>query len=72
MGQDKHRKVVGESGHDRKRQFIYYGIAIAVVVLLYFGAMFAVDKLDKAPAKNPDQAPWSQQHAPQAPPQDFQ
>jgi hypothetical protein len=69
MGQDKHRKIVGQTyGPTRRRQLTYYGIFIAFVVLVYIGASFAVSQLDKAPAK-PDHpaAPWAQGNAPQDP-----
>jgi hypothetical protein len=73
MGQDKRREVVGHSyGPSKARQLVYYGIAIAVIVLLYIGAKIAVDELDKAPANDPAKAPWSQPDAPQAPPQRFE
>jgi hypothetical protein len=72
MGQDKHRQVVGQGGPDRKRQFIYYGTAVVIVVLLYFGAKIAVDELDKAPKQRVDQAPWSKPQSPQTQPQSFQ
>lgn len=68
MGQDKHRQVVGERfGASRARQLAYYGIFIAFVVGAYVGLKAAADQLDKAPAHDRDQAPWSQQSAPQGP-----
>ena len=60
MGQDKHRKIIGQGyGPGKARQFLYYGIFLGFLVALYFGAQIAVDELDKAPAKNVDKAPWS-------------
>jgi hypothetical protein len=61
MGQDKRRQVVGHSyGPTKRRQLAYYGIFLAFVVVAYLGFRVAVGQLDKAPANNPDQAPWSQ------------
>jgi hypothetical protein len=61
MGQDKRRQVVGHSyGPSKQRQLAYYGIFLALVVVAYLGFRIAVDQLDKAPANNPDKAPWSQ------------
>jgi hypothetical protein len=68
MGQDKHRKVVGQRyALARSRQFLYYGLFIAFVVAAYFGLKTAVDQLDKAPAHDPAKAPWAQPGAPQGP-----
>jgi outer membrane biosynthesis protein TonB len=68
MGQDKHRQVVGQRyGVSRARSLVYYGIFIAIIVGGYFGGKAAVDSLDKAPARDPDKAPWSKQGAPQIP-----
>ena len=73
MGQDKRRSVIGHSYTASKaRQLAYYGIFIAVVILLYIGGSIAVDQLDKAPKNNPDQAPWSKANSPQTPPQRFE
>jgi hypothetical protein len=73
MGQDKRREVVGHSyGPSKARQLAYYGIFVAFVILAYIGAKIAVDELDKAPANNPDKAPWSKPSSPQTPPQRFQ
>lgn len=73
MGQDKRRQVVGQSwGPSKTRQLLYYGLAVAFVIALYIGGKIAIDELDKAPANNPDKAPWSQPNAPQTPPQRFQ
>ena len=73
MGQDKRRQVVGQSwGPSKSRQLLYYGLAVAAVIALYIGGKIAIDQLDKAPAHNRDQAPWSQPNAPQTPPQRFQ
>jgi hypothetical protein len=65
MGQDKRREVIGHSyGPSKQRQLAYYGIFVALVVVGYIGFRIAVSELDKAPANNPDQAPWSQGGAP--------
>jgi hypothetical protein len=73
MGQDKRRQVIGQSwGPSKARQLLYYGLAVVVVIALYIGGKVAIDQLDKAPAHNTDQAPWSQPNAPQTPPQRFQ
>jgi hypothetical protein len=73
MGHDKRRQVVGHSyGPSKARQLLYYGIFVVFVILAYIGAKIAIDELDKAPANNPDKAPWSQQNAPQTPPQRFE
>lgn len=73
MGQDKRRPVVGHSyGPSMTRRIVYYAIFTAFVVLAYFGAKIAIDELDKAPANNPAQAPWSREGAPQLPAQRFQ
>jgi len=70
MGADKRRQVVGQGyGPSKARQLAYYGVAIAFIVLAYFGAKIAIDELDKAPANDPDQAPWSREDAPQLPAQ---
>jgi hypothetical protein len=64
MGQDKHRKVIGQRyGASRGRQFLYYGIFIAVVIGGYLGLKAATTQLDKAPAHDPDKAPWSRPDA---------
>jgi len=68
MGQDKHRQVIGQKfGLSRGRQFLYYGIFVAFLVAAYIGLRAATAQLDKAPAHDPDQAPWSQPGAPQGP-----
>jgi hypothetical protein len=68
MGQDKHRAVVGQRvGASRTKQLAYYGTFLAIVVAGYFGLKIAVDNLDKAPAHDKDQAPWSQKNAPDEP-----
>ena len=68
MGQDKYRKVVGQRyGLGRTRQFLFYGIFVAVVVPAYTRLQAAADSLDKAPAHDKDQAPWSKPGAPQGP-----
>jgi hypothetical protein len=73
MGQDKRRQVVGHSyGPSKARQLLYYGLFVAFVIAAYIGGKIAVDELDKPPAKNRDQAPWSKPDAPQTPPQRFQ
>jgi hypothetical protein len=73
MGKDKRRQVVGQTyGPTRARQLTYYGIFVAIVLGLFFGAKFAVDELDKAPSKIENKAPWSQPGSPQLPPQRFE
>ena len=73
MGQDKRRSVIGHSYTASKaRQFAYYGIFVAFVIVLYIGLSIAVGQLDKAPKNNPDQAPWSKADSPQLPPERFQ
>ena len=68
MGQDKHRQVVGQRyGASRARQLAYYGIFIAFVIGAYLGLKAATATLDKAPAHDKDQAPWSKPNAPQGP-----
>jgi hypothetical protein len=70
MGKDKRRQVVGQSyGPSRASQLFYYGLFLAFVVVVYFGAKVAISELDKAPAKDKDQAPWTKN---QIPPQRFQ
>jgi hypothetical protein len=72
MGNDKRRQVVGQSyGPSFARQAVAYGIAVAIIVALFIGGKIAVDKLDKPPAHNEDQAPWSASNAAQHPPQRF-
>jgi hypothetical protein len=66
-GEDKYRKVIGQHNPNRARQFLYYGIFIAFIVVAYLGLSAAVDKLDKAPAHDPAEAPWAQPGAPQGP-----
>lgn len=73
MGKPKRRAVVGQRySASKTRQLLSYAAAIAVIIGLYFGAMFAVDKLDRAPAHDTAQAPWAQPGASQAPAQRFQ
>jgi hypothetical protein len=67
MGQDKHRRVIGQHNPHRGRQFLYYGIFIAFLAAAYIGLKAGADALDKAPAHDPDQAPWSKPGAPQGP-----
>jgi hypothetical protein len=70
MGQDKRRQVVGQSyGPSRASQLFYYGIFVAFVVVLYFGAKIAISELDKAPARDTDQAPWTGTRIPAERPQ---
>lgn len=70
MGQDKHRKIIGEGyGPSRGRQLLYYGVFIGVIVALFIGGKIAVDELDKAPTKDRDQAPWT---GTQVPPKQFE
>ena len=60
MGQDKRRTIIGQGyGPSRGRQLLYYGVAVAVIVALFIGGSIAVSKLDKAPAKDKDAAPWA-------------
>jgi len=66
-GEDKYRKVIGQHNPNRGRQFLYYGIFIAFIVVAYLGLSAAVDRLDKAPAHDPAKAPWAQPGAPQGP-----
>lgn len=74
MGLDKRRSVVGQGyGPSKGRQFLYYGIFIVVVILLYFGGKAAVSQLDQAPSHNPATAPWAQPPAKKQPqPEQFQ
>jgi hypothetical protein len=73
MGKDKRRQVIGHAyGPTRARQLTYYGVFVAIVLALFFGAKFAIDELDKAPEKIENQSPWSKGDAPQVPPQRFQ
>jgi hypothetical protein len=66
MGQDKRRAVVGQGyGPTKGRQLVYYGIFLGFLVLLYFGGMFAISQLDKAPSHDPASAPWAQPPAKQ-------
>ena len=68
MGQDKRREVIGQRyGASRARQLLYYGLFIAFLVAIYVGGQAAVSHLDKAPAHDKDQAPWSKSGAPQQP-----
>ena len=60
MGQDKRRTIIGQGyGPSRGRQLLYYGLAVGFIIALFIGGSIAVDKLDKAPAKDPDAAPWA-------------
>ena len=67
MGQEKHRRVIGQHNPHRGRQFLYYGIFIAFLAAAYIGLKAGADALDKAPAHDTDQAPWSKPGAPQGP-----
>ena len=68
MGLDKHREVTGRSyGPSRARQATLYGIALAVIVLLVAGGIFATNQLDQPPDDQQDEAPWSQPDADQRP-----
>src|SRR5512133_1214762 len=68
MGQDKHRKVVGQRhGVSRGRSLVYHGVFVVLLVGGYLGLRAAVEQLDKAPAHSPDKAPWSKAGAPQLP-----
>jgi hypothetical protein len=60
MGNDKRRQVVGQSyGPSFARQATLYGIFLAIAVALVIGGKIAIDHFDRAPASNPDAAPWS-------------
>lgn len=68
MGQDKHRKVIGQRyGASRARQLLYYGIFVVFLIISYIGLSAAVAHFDKKPAHSPDVAPWSHKGAPQGP-----
>ena len=68
MGQEKHRKVIGQRyGASRARQILYYGIFVAFLVFSYIGLSAAVSHFDKKPAHFPAVAPWSKKGAPQGP-----
>jgi hypothetical protein len=67
MGQEKHRKVIGQHKPNRAKSLLYYAIFVALVIALYIGASAAVSHFDKAPAHDPAKAPWAQQGAPQIP-----
>ena len=68
MGEEKHREVIGQRyGLSRGRQFLYYGLFVAFVIAAYIGLKAGADSLDKAPAKDADQAPWSKPNAPGEP-----
>ena len=70
MGQDKRRTIIGQGyGPSRGRQLLYYGIFIAVIVAVFIGGKIAIDELDKAPAHDTDQAPWT---GTQVPPKAFE
>jgi len=69
MGNDKRRQVVGNSyGPSFARQATLYGIFVVIVIALFIGGRIAISHLDKAPATNPNVAPWSAPNAPQHPP----
>ena len=60
MGQEKRRTIIGQGyGPSRGRQLLYYGLFIAFLVAAFIGGSIAVSELDKAPAKDPDAAPWA-------------
>jgi hypothetical protein len=60
MGQDKRRTIIGQGyGPSRGRQFLYYGLFIAFLVAAFIGGKIAISELDKAPAHDTDQAPWT-------------
>lgn len=70
MGQDKRRTIIGQGyGPSRARQLLYYGLAVGFIIALFIGGSIAVDKLDKAPAKDKDAAPWA---GTQVPPKQFE
>ncbi len=68
MGLDKRRSVVGgQYSASLAKQLTVYGVAFAVGVALFIGAVLLVGELDKAPETYPDEAPWSQSDAAQTP-----
>lgn len=73
MGKDKRRTVVGGTyGPTRARVFATFATFFAVVAALVFGFYLLAQELDKPPAENPAEAPWSQADAPQIPPREIQ
>jgi hypothetical protein len=73
MGLDKRRQVVGGSyGPSFAKQATLYGGALLVLVVIVVGFVLLAGELDKAPATNPDEAPWSKPEAPQEPPAPLQ
>jgi hypothetical protein len=72
MGLDKRRGVVGEKyGASFAKQATVYGVFLVVVVALAIAGKLAVDELDRGPAENEDQAPWTQNDRPPSRDVDF-
>lgn len=60
MGQDKRREVVGQSyGPSARRQFMFFGVVAAVLVVVVGGWLTLVSVFDKPPTHFKDAAPWS-------------
>jgi ABC-type dipeptide/oligopeptide/nickel transport system permease subunit len=73
MGKDKRRAVVGGTySPTRARIITTFATAIGIIVALVVGFILLAKQLDKAPASNPDQAPWSVPDAPQHLPKQLQ
>jgi hypothetical protein len=73
MGLDKRREVVGgQYSPSIGRQAAMYGIFLAVTAVLVVGFILLAGKLDQAPDSYPDEAPWSQQSAPQREPAELE
>lgn len=72
MGQPKRRDVIGSGGGNKGRQLLFYGLTVAIIVGIYFGATLAISEFDVAPEKDKNAAPWAQKDAPQIPPRQFQ
>jgi hypothetical protein len=60
MGQDKRRKVVGNTyGPTRRSQIMFFVTVAAVLVVIVGGWLTLVSIFDKPPTHFSDQAPWS-------------
>jgi hypothetical protein len=60
MGQDKRRKVVGNTyGPTRRSQIMFFVAVAAVLVVIVGGWLTLVSIFDKPPTHFSDQAPWS-------------
>src|SRR5262249_40546856 len=69
MGLDKRRKGRGQGyGPTRQRLIARFLIFLAVVIVAIVAFKVLVAALDKAPATNPNSAPWAQPNAPQKKP----